>query len=145
MATLLNYFYAGPLSVSECAASKRTVSERTGSERTGSEQNWLIGLGLLSLSMLVWAQTADQRSQITGGIDKTVTDRIVEDAPLWRQSPAEDIDTGWRVEPRTRDSRVTWGYDSSYEQLRDKHYEFSGSPSFDYSEDRAGSLLRFDF
>ena len=115
------------------------------SEAVG-ERSWLIGLGLLSLSMVVWAQTADHRLTPGAGIDKTVTDRIVEDAELWRQPSPEDVDTGWRVsEPKPRDSRVTWGYDSTYEQLRENRYDFSGSPSFDYSEERSGTLLRFNF
>jgi len=113
---------------------------------TVGERSWLIGLGLLSLSMVVWAQTTDHRLTPGTGIDKTVTDRIVEDSELWRQSPPQDVDTGWRVsEPKPREGRVTWGYDSTYEQLRENRYESSGSPSFDYSEERSGTLLRFNF
>jgi len=67
-----------------------------------------------------------------------------------RQTPeAESSEPKWRAteEPRkyTNKGRVTWGYDSTYEELRDRRYDQSGSESFDFSEERSGTLFRYKF
>jgi len=111
----------------------------------------LLVLGMLLTSAVVLAQTAADRLESSRSFDDVVVDQIHEDAGLWRKTPEPEVENQWRAtpaKPMERDSRVTWGYDSAYEELRSRDNERSGtrtSPSYDFGEERTGSLLRFNF
>jgi len=111
----------------------------------------LLVLGMLLTSAVVLAQTAADRLESSRSFDDVVVDQIHEDAGLWRKTPEPEVENQWRAtpaKPMERDSRVTWGYDSAYEELRSRDNERSGtrtSPSYDFGEERTGSLLRGNF
>jgi len=111
----------------------------------------ILGWGLLFASLAVMAQTASDRLESGRNFDDVTVNRIQEDSALWRQLPeAQSSEPKWRAAeeaPRkyTNKGRATWGYDSTYEELRDRRYEQSGSESFDYSEERSGTLFRYKF
>ena len=112
-----------------------------------------LALGLLLASMAVLAQNAADRLDSNRSFDDVVVDQIQEDAGLWRKTPEPELDTQWRAapaKPMERDSRVTWGYDSSYEELSARRNVRDGFDGFnyfnyDYGEERAGTVLRFNF
>lgn len=109
-----------------------------------------LAFGLLLASMAVLAQTATDRLESNRNFDDVVVDQINEDAGLWRETPEPDVENQWRAapaKPMERDSRVTWGYDSSYEELGARRNERDGLTGFnyDYGEERAGTVLRFNF
>lgn len=107
--------------------------------------------GLLLVSMAVLAQNAADRLESNRNFDDVVVDQIEEDAGLWRKAPEPEVNDQWRAapaKPMERDSRVTWGYDSTYEELRSRENDLSGtrtSPNYDFGEERTGSVLRFNF
>lgn len=114
----------------------------------------LLALGMLLTSAVVLAQTAADRLESNRNFDDVLVDQIHEDAGLWRKTPEPELDGHWRADsvpskPMERDSRVTWGYDSAYEELRSRDNERTGSrrtsPNYDFGEERTGSLLRFNF
>ncbi len=109
-----------------------------------------LGWSLLFASMAVIAQTASDRLDPNRSFDDVTVNRIQEDAVLWRQLPEqESTEPQWRAAEQApkakQQGRVTWGYDSTYEDIRDRRYDQSGSPSFDYSEERSGTLFRYNF
>lgn len=106
--------------------------------------------GLLLASMAVLAQSAADRLESSRSFDDVVVDQINEDAGLWRKSPEPEIDNQWRpasAKPMEQDSRISWGYDSSYEELGARRNERDGATGFnyDYGENRTGTVLRFNF
>ena len=110
----------------------------------------MLGWLLLLSSMIVIAQTATDRLGASREFDDVHMNQIQEDTGLWRKAPEPDVDNQWRVapsKPMERDSRVTWGYDSSYEELRSRTNERDGATGYNYNfgEERTGSLLRFNF
>lgn len=110
------------------------------------DSSWFLGLGFVLFSIVVVAQTAADRLDSSRTFDDVVIDQIQEDAGLWRQEP-ESSEPQWRpaAEPKHTESRITWGYDSTYEQLRTKQDKAAGRRMFDYDDERTGTLFRYNF
>jgi len=75
---------------------------------------WLIAAGILLTSALVLANDA-ARLEIPPGDGEILSDDIYERAEGWRQPVIEDE---WRTSKPEPSSRIRFGYDSTYEELR---------------------------
>jgi len=79
---------------------------------------WTIGLLVMLFSLVVLAENSARPDISPGYDDDRVTNEIYKNASGWR-SPAGYEDE-WRPEKLKQESRIQFGYDSAYEEMRAK-------------------------
>jgi hypothetical protein len=89
--------------------------------RLGSR--WLFGLPVMLFSLIVWAENAS-RIEISPAHDSDlVTDEIYNSASEWRKPP--EYESEWRPEKRQQETRIRFGYDSAYEEMRARGNDYT--------------------
>ena len=88
---------------------------------TGSR--WLIGLPVLLLSFVVLAENAARLDISPAYDDDRLTDEIYDNASGWRKPPAYENE--WRPEKQKQTSRIQFGYDSAYEEMRARGKDYT--------------------
>ena len=81
-----------------------------------SSSRWLIGLSVMLFSLVVLAENATRLDITPASDDDRLTDEIYDNATGWRQPPAYESE--WRPEKQKQNSRIQFGYDSAYEEMR---------------------------
>jgi len=76
---------------------------------------WLIASGVLLASAFVLAND-DTRLEVPPAQGEILSDDIYERAEGWRELPT--LEGGWREPKPQPKSRINFGYDSTYEELR---------------------------
>ena len=92
--------------------------------------------------MIVMVAVADQLI-VSPNYESLIADGVYEDSKNWRQP--QDDEYGWRQTEKSKQSRITWGYDPAYEAMRAKKSEDFSSKSFGYEQTKPSSLFRIDF
>jgi len=85
---------------------------------------WFIGLSVMLFSLVVLAENTT-RLDISPSYDDDgrMTDEIYDNATGWRQSPAYESE--WRPEKQQQNSRIQFGYDSAYEEMRARGKDYN--------------------
>jgi hypothetical protein len=83
---------------------------------TRANSRWLIGLSVMLFSIAVLAENASRIDIAPTYDDDRVTDEIYNSASGWRTPP--EFESEWRPERQQQQSRIQFGYDSAYEEMR---------------------------
>ena len=100
---------------------------------TGSR--WTIGLSVMLFSLVVLAENAARIDITPAYDDDRLTDEIYSSSGGWRKSPAYENE--WRPEKQKQESRIQFGYDSAYEEMRARDSGYSlntGSSLIDHPQ-----------
>jgi hypothetical protein len=77
---------------------------------------WFIGLSVMLFSLVVLAEDATRLEISPAYDDDRVTDEIYNSANGWRKPP--EYESEWRPQRQMHESRIQFGYDSAYEEMR---------------------------
>lgn len=103
---------------------------------------WLFASGVLLISVIVMAE-GDARLELSSPYGEFLSDDIYERAEDWRKPPM--FESEWRAPKAKEKSRIKFGYDSVYEDLRAREDARSSNKQFDLREPKPNALFRFDF
>lgn len=81
----------------------------------GTGSRWFIGLSVMLFSIVVLAENAT-RLEISPSYDDRLTDEVYSSANGWRKPP--EYESEWRPEKHKQQSRIQFGYDSVYDEMR---------------------------
>ena len=84
---------------------------------------WLLGLAVMLFSLVVLAENTDRIDISPGHADDRLADEIYSNSGGWRK-PAT-YENEWRPEKPQQESRIRFGYDSAYEEMRARDSVFS--------------------
>jgi hypothetical protein len=90
---------------------------------TGNGSRWLVGLSVMLLSFVVLAENTSRLEISPAYDDDRVTDEIYNSANGWRKHP--EYESEWRPERQTQGSRIQFGYDSAYEEMRARGNDYT--------------------
>jgi hypothetical protein len=90
---------------------------------TQISSRWLIGLPVMLFSLVVLAENATRLDITPAYDDDRLTDEIYDNATGWRQTPSYESE--WRPEKRKQTSRIQFGYDSAYEEMRARGKDYN--------------------
>ena len=82
--------------------------------RTSSR--WLIGLSVMFFSLVVLAGNAGRIDISAASDDDRLVDEIYSNSSGWRKPP--EYEQEWRPEKQQQESRIRFGYDSAYDEMR---------------------------
>jgi hypothetical protein len=106
---------------------------------------WLTGPLILVLSSMALVASA-QRLDITGShLDDLLTDEMYKDEIEWRPPPMYESE--WRTAKKNQkaESRIQFGYDSAYEELRYRDHHTGQSTTFEHERTKPNTLMRIRF
>jgi hypothetical protein len=83
----------------------------------------LIGLSVMLFSLVVLAENAARPDISPVYDDDRLTNEIYDNATEWRKPPAYESE--WRPEKQKQNSRIQFGYDSAYEEMRARDNDYS--------------------
>ncbi len=89
----------------------------------GNGNRWLIGLPVMLFSLVVLAENADRLDISPAYGDERQADEIYNSATGWRKPP--EFESEWRPEQQQQQSRIQFGYDSAYEEMKARGNDFS--------------------
>lgn len=104
-------------------------------------QLW-ITCGVLLISFIVLAKD-DSRLELAPAYSEILSDDIYESAEGWRKPPM--FENEWRAPKPKEKSRIKFGYDSVYEEMRSREDARSSNNSFDLRDPKPNTLFRFEF
>jgi hypothetical protein len=84
---------------------------------------WLLGLSVTLFSLVVLAENTAQIDISPAYDGDRQADEIYSNASGWRTLPAYENE--WRPEMQQQESRIQFGYDSAYEEMRARDRAFS--------------------
>ena len=96
---------------------------------------WLIGLAVMLFALVVLAENVTRLDITPAYDDDRLTDEIYDNATGWRQPPSYESE--WRPEKQQQTSRIQFGYDSAYEEMRARGKDYNlgtGLGSMDHPE-----------
>lgn len=96
--------------------------------------------GIISITLI--AQAAD-RLIVSPDYESLISDGVYEDSQNWRQP--NDDELGWRQQQQQKESRIKFGYDPTYDEMRARKSQESSSSSFGYEQTKPSSLFRLEF
>jgi hypothetical protein len=88
-----------------------------------NNNRWLIGLSAMLFSLVVLAENATRLDITPAYDDDRLTDEIYDNATGWRQPPSYESE--WRPEKQMQTSRIQFGYDSAYEEMRARGKDYN--------------------
>ncbi|MET0065312.1 MAG: hypothetical protein ABW076_03110 [Candidatus Thiodiazotropha sp.] len=91
---------------------------------------WVSGIMLVFLTLVVFAQGVDPEKFSLDDLEMRHTDELRNSAGAWRESPTSP--DGWRSQTQEEPaSRISFGYDSGYDELRARNSrpQINQSPS----------------
>lgn len=77
---------------------------------------WLTGLSVMLFSLVVLAENAPRLDISPAYDDDRLSDQIYNSASGWRTP--QEYESEWRPEQQQQESRIQFGYDSAYEEMR---------------------------
>lgn len=107
-----------------------------------STNQWLVASGVLLASAIVVANDS-ARLEISPTYGDLLTDDIYESAESWRKPPK--FESEWRAPKPKEKSRIKFGYDSAYEEMRARENTRSFDDQFDLREPKPSTLMRWKF
>ena len=84
---------------------------------------WLIGLSVMLFSLAVLAENTARLDISPAYDDDLLTNEIYDNATGWRQPPSYESE--WRPEKKKQNSRIQFGYDSAYEEMRARSKDYN--------------------
>lgn len=90
---------------------------------TSIHRQWMIGLPAMLFSLIVLAENAGRLDISPVSPDDRLANEIYNSASGWRSPP--EFENEWRPEKQERVSRIQFGYDSAYEEMRARDNNFA--------------------
>ena len=90
---------------------------------TGNSSRWLIGVSIMLVSFVVLAENTARLEISPVYDDDLVIDEIYKSANGWRKPP--EYESEWRPEKQAQKSRIQFGYDSAYEEMRARGKDYN--------------------
>lgn len=84
---------------------------------------WLIGLSVILYSIVAFAESANRLDISPAYDDDRLADQIYNSASGWRTPP--EYESEWRPEKQKQESRIQFGYDSAYEEMRARGSDYT--------------------
>ena len=106
-------------------------------------RRWLIGLTAMLFSLVVLAENATRLDITPAYDDDRLTDEIYDSASQWRQPPAYESE--WRPEKQKQTSRIQFGYDSAYEEMRARGKDYSLDTGLGHIDHPQNTQLNISF
>jgi len=106
---------------------------------------WLIGLVMVMLSFVALIASAEKLQLPNSHLDDLLTDHTYKDEIEWRTSQADE--NAWRAgeQNQKQGSRIQFGYDSAYEELRARDYDENQASGIEYDRIKPNTTLRIGF
>lgn len=104
---------------------------------------WLIGLSVMLFSLVVLAENAARLDISPAYDDDRLTDEIYDNATGWRKPPAYENE--WRPEKQKQTSRIQFGYDSAYEEMKARDSNDSLNTGLGSIDSRQNTQLNISF
>jgi hypothetical protein len=104
---------------------------------------WLIGLSVMLFSLVVLAENAARLDISPAYDDDRLTDEIYDNATGWRKPPAYESE--WRPEKQKQTSRIQFGYDSAYEEMKARDSNDSLNTGLGSIDSRQNTQLNISF
>ena len=117
------------------------VMEAADDARPGGR--WALGLAVLLLSVAALAENAGRLDISAASADDRLTEEIYGSAQGWRKPPAYDSE--WRPQAQEPQGRITFGYDSVYEEMRARDDGYSPNSGLGLREPRQNTQFRIGF
>ena len=109
----------------------------------GSSRRWLIGLSLMLFSIVVLAQNATRLNISPAYDDDRLSDEIYSSAGGWRSPP--EYESEWRPEKQEQQSRIQFGYDSAYEEMRARDNNYTLNPGLGLKDHPQNAQFKIGF
>ena len=106
-------------------------------------RRWLIGLTAMLFSLVVLAENATRLDITPAYDDDRLTDEIYDNATGWRKPPAYESE--WRPEIQKQTSRIQFGYDSAYEEMRARGKDYSLDTGLGHIDHPQNTQLNISF
>ena len=88
-----------------------------------NSSRWLLGLSTGLFSLAVLAGNTSRIDISAAYDDDRLADEVYSNSTGWRQPPAYENE--WRPEKQQQESRIQFGYDSAYEEMRARDSAFT--------------------
>jgi hypothetical protein len=88
-----------------------------------TSNRWLLGLPVMLCSLVVLAENTARIDISPGYDDERQSDEIYKSATGWRKPP--EFESEWRPEVQEQKSRIQFGYDALYEEMRARDNDYS--------------------
>jgi len=109
----------------------------------GCSSRWLIGLSLILFSLVVLAQNATRLNISPAYDDDRLSDEIYSSAGGWRSPP--EYGSEWRPEIQKQESRIQFGYDSVYEEMRARSNDYTLNPGLGLKDHPQNAQFKIGF
>jgi hypothetical protein len=111
--------------------------------KTHISSQWLISLPVILFSLAVLAENSARIDILPNDDDDRLTDEIYNSVPGWR-TPTE-YENEWRREAQQPASRIQFGYDSAYEEIRAKDNNYGLDTGLGGIDHPKNTQLRLSF
>lgn len=100
-------------------------------------------LALLALMTAIVTAQDNPRLAVPPTYNSYMTEEIYQQAEGWRETPSDD--DSWRIpEPEPR-ARITFGFDSAFEEQRMRNHSFEDSRFTGFENTTPGTQFRVEF
>ncbi len=108
-----------------------------------SDRGLVLGLVATLTSFVVLADSGDLLRLTPAYNTEQLGEEIYDSMDEWRMPPAYDSE--WRSEKPRQESRIKFGYDSAYEEMRARGYDNSLYTGSNHGEPVPSSQIRISF
>ena len=117
------------------------VIESATEARTGSR--WPLGLTAMLFSLVVLAENPAQIDISPSLNNDRLADEIYNSSSGWRKPPAYENE--WRPEKQENKSRIQFGYDAAYEEMRARDSEYVPGTGSDLKQQPQNTQFKIGF
>ena len=104
---------------------------------------WLIGLSVMLFSIVVLAQNTNRLDITPAYNDDRMSDGIYHSVTGWRAPNEEENE--WRPEKQPQESRIQFGYDSAFEEMRARDNDFNLDTGSDIRDNPQNTQFKIGF
>jgi hypothetical protein len=104
---------------------------------------WLIGLSVMLFTIVVFAENATRLDIYPTYDDDRLSDEIYNSASGWRHPP--EYGSEWRPGKPKQESRIQFGYDSAYEEMRARDNDYTLNPGLGLRDNPQSTQFKLSF
>jgi hypothetical protein len=120
-----------------------TATATATATETGNGSRWLIGLSVMLVSFVVLAENTARLEISPVHDDDLVLDEIYKSANGWRKPP--EYESEWRPEKQAQKSRIQFGYDSAYEEMRARGNDYTVGTGLGLKDQPQSTQIKISF
>ncbi|HYQ70776.1 MAG TPA: hypothetical protein VET88_02485 [Gammaproteobacteria bacterium] len=104
---------------------------------------WLLGLSVMLFSIIVLAENTDRLDITPAYNDDRLSDGIYNSVTGWRTPDGDENE--WRPEKQAQESRIQFGYDSAFEEMRARDIDLSQDTGSGIRDNPQNTQFKFGF